>query len=96
MCLLLYPRRKEFFNKRAEFFSPLSNQKNFHFIMQGVRDIGRDLIILWTTTFPARSPRTFPFFLLWYGFLCLSTLSGRTFPALALKNRIKFARRFCL
>jgi len=33
IIFLLHPRRKQFFNQRAEFFSPLSDQENFHFIM---------------------------------------------------------------
>jgi hypothetical protein len=95
IIFLLHPRRKEFFNKRTEFFSPLSNQENFHFIMQGMGDVGRDLIILWTTAFPSWSPRAFPFFRVWHGSLRLRALSDGTLPALALKNGIKFAGRFC-
>ena len=96
IIFLLYPRRKQFFHKRAEFFSPLSDQENFHLIMQGMGDVGRDLVILWTTAFPPRSPRTFLFFLVWHGFLHLGDLIDCSLPAFALKNGIKFAGRFCL
>lgn len=93
---LLHPCRKQFFNKRAEFFSPLYDETNFHFIVQSMWDVGRDLVILWTTAFPPRSPRTFLFFLVWHGFLRLGDLIDCSLPAFALKNGIKFAGRFCL
>ena len=74
IIFLLHPRRKQFFHKRAEFFSPLSDQENFHLIMQGMGDVGRDLVILWTTAFPSWSPRAFPFFLVWHCSLHLGDL----------------------